>query len=187
MRSIALKAKAILDNYVPHVENRGEIVDKIIERIKSADLSPMRNFVKYDRRKISQLQNNIIDSLKELNKSFSGENKMCNDHGDSADIYGEIGDYCVIVEIDATRADQIAKKLVSRTALILEKKIIYIALCYPRGGKNALQEVKKYFVYCRSILLNIDSTSSFTGLLIQGEKSKRFYKKITYAKLQIYT
>jgi hypothetical protein len=55
---------------------------------------------------------------------------------DEVDIYGTFSsediESAVIIELDKWRADQVAKKFVSRFALTLEQPIIYIALCY--GG-----------------------------------------------------
>ena len=64
----------------------------------------------------------------------------CND---SVDIFASDSvDWEIIIEIDAARADQVAKKIVSRFFHIsesVEKAVIYIALCYP-GTKRTSEE-----------------------------------------------
>ncbi|MCV6612227.1 MAG: hypothetical protein OIF55_15760 [Amphritea sp.] len=70
---------------------------------------------------------------------------------DSIDIYGECKDFVVALELDKNRADQVAKKFVSRVALMPSKKIYFISLCYPGTEKMNLNECLKYFGYCSNL------------------------------------
>lgn len=75
---------------------------------------------------------------------------------DRIDIYGRPktnSDYSVVIELDTHRADQVAKKFLSRLALLIDKKIIYLSLCYPGTKKMSIKECEKYFKYC-SIVSN---------------------------------
>lgn len=69
---------------------------------------------------------------------------------DSVDIFGSGDGLNVVVELDKHRADQVAKKFVSRSALF-EEPIFYISLCYPGTSKMNPIECKKYFNYCKII------------------------------------
>lgn len=60
-------------------------------------------------------------------------------------------EWLVIIEYDAARADQVAKKFVSRVAQIPHNNTIYIACCYSGTRSMSLSEVNKYFSYISSI------------------------------------
>jgi len=84
---------------------------------------------------------------------------------DSIDIYGRHTDFEIIIELDKYRADQIAKKFLSRSALFNDKKIIYIALCYGGTAKMSAPEAIKYFTYCNTISLRLENL--FAGLIVE--------------------
>jgi hypothetical protein len=67
---------------------------------------------------------------------------------DSIDIFGQGQDFVVVIELDAHRADQVAKKFVSRVAILSSTTIYYISLCYPGTKKMSIPECNKYFDYC---------------------------------------
>lgn len=71
-------------------------------------------------------------------------------NGERVDIYGESStkDYDVVIELDAHRADQVAKKFVSRMAMFIDRKVIYISICYTGTNKMNVKETEKYFGYC---------------------------------------
>lgn len=107
---------------------------------------------------------------------------------DRADILiPNVQEYTVIIEIDATRADQVAKKMMSRFswAIQTQKKIygregndikeeisipadsiVYVSLLYP--GTNAMnpEECKKYFVMGAEVLTKLNSNNIFIGYII---------------------
>ncbi|WP_442765419.1 hypothetical protein [Sulfurospirillum cavolei] len=68
---------------------------------------------------------------------------------DAIDIYGKTEGFIIIIELDKHRADQVAKKFISRSALFANEKIFYISLCYPGTEKMSKPETIKYFEYCQ--------------------------------------
>ena len=95
---------------------------------------------------------------------------------DSIDIYGESKSDVCIIEIDATRADQVAKKFLSRYALcILNQKnhaqnILYMALLYP-DTQNGKPECEKFLRYCYDILIKTDAKNvNVVGIYIDTTK-----------------
>lgn len=93
---------------------------------------------------------------------------------DSVDVYGENSTEICIIEIDAARGDQVAKKAFSRTALWgltkqNSKAIIYVALLYPHKTANPI-ECEKYVRFANSILRKIDSNSMAVGIYIDNDQ-----------------
>ncbi len=92
-------------------------------------------------------------------------------HGDSLDLFGKSNhksDYSIVIEFDAHRADQVAKKFVSRVALLSDRNIIYIAMCYPVKSEVSKKECEKYFNYCNivSSLISMEKNETiFAGIL----------------------
>ncbi len=85
---------------------------------------------------------------------------------DAIDIYGKSNDQSVIIEIDKHRADQVAKKFVSRSALFIGSgKLLYISLCYPGTSSMSTAECIKYFGYCR--LLSDCMGNEYAGFIIE--------------------
>ncbi|MFV0366353.1 MAG: hypothetical protein ACK5JS_07620 [Mangrovibacterium sp.] len=76
------------------------------------------------RTQIEHLQTLIIGLLEKEHIDFEwkSEHKI-SDNRDSVDIYGNRNNEIVIIELDKWRADQVAKKLISRTALMIDKKM----------------------------------------------------------------
>lgn|GEM_PF-1455774 len=84
---------------------------------------------------------------------------------DSIDIYGESEDFVVAIELDKNRADQVAKKFVSRIALLPDKKVYFISLCYPGTERMNLNECVKYFGYCSNLAKRMSGV--YAGLVIE--------------------
>ena len=84
---------------------------------------------------------------------------------DSIDIFGSNDSLNVAIEIDKHRADQVAKKFVSRSALLLGKKIFYISLCYPGTSNMNASECKKYFTYCKNLSKQIGN--EYAGFIVE--------------------
>jgi hypothetical protein len=83
------------------------------------------------------------------NVDWEQERRPIPDQGDSVDIFGTGDNFVVAIELDAHRADQVAKKFVSRMALLpIDKTIYYVSLCYPGTKRMSKKECKKYFGYC---------------------------------------
>ena len=127
---------------------------------------------------VSYLQESIKEYLQLKMKAFSWktEYKPCKSNGDRIDIYGDSdeSDYKVVIELDAHRADQVAKKFLSRMALLENENVIYIALCYPGTKNMSVNETKKYFNYCTTItnLLSKNSkvTKTFSGIILKNKQ-----------------
>lgn len=74
---------------------------------------------------------------------------------DSIDIFGRGAGFVVVVELDKNRADQVAKKFVSRMALLPSTRVYFVSLCYPGTDKMNKAECAKYFGYCSSLALRM--------------------------------
>lgn len=98
----------------------------------------------------------------EIEKTAKGRSEK-----DSIDILGKAkGSPDWIIEIDATRSDQVSQKMLSRMALWgLQSPIQYVAILYPdtQNGKNACE---KYLRYGNAILKKINNKSSVTGIFV---------------------
>ena len=66
--------------------------------------------------------------------------------------------------MDAHRADQVAKKFLSRSALFINENIIYLSLCYPGTNSMNKKECVKYFDYCSTISKILSDNSSYNKL-----------------------
>jgi len=88
---------------------------------------------------------------------------------DSADIWADLGKYEMIVEIDATRADQVAKKMLSRFCYssLINKPIIYVALLYQGTKSMNPEECKKYFQMGYEVLKDINPENVLIGYIIE--------------------
>lgn len=133
--------------------------------------------------KMQNVKDNLQSSLKEhLEQVFRGcypqltwivEKKLegCND---SVDIYAsDSSDWEIIIEIDAARADQVAKKIVSRYSHISESRknnILYIALCYPGTERMNLNECEKFMYYGKKIIKKIHGNAFFISAFVKDDK-----------------
>lgn len=77
----------------------------------------------------------LQDSIPSLSLSWKMEYAPSKNQKDSIDIYGESEAFVVATELDKNRADQVAKKFVSRVALLPYKKVYF----YP-SATQALKE-----------------------------------------------
>lgn len=115
---------------------------------------------------ISPLVNYLNDELSTLGYKFSTEtvatiNNDKKQSTDRYDIYGEaIGKPIIIIEVDTHRADQVAKKVVSRLSFNLDAEVLYVALVYPNNHQNKNAEKKECMKYFR---LANDLFSIFTA------------------------
>ncbi|WP_313375260.1 hypothetical protein [Chishuiella sp.] len=93
------------------------------------------------------LQNEVSTINWELEKQPSKKYK------DAVDIFGydSTNKINIVIELDTTRADQVAKKFTSRQALLADKNLLYISVCYPGTKKMSSNECAKYFEYCAQI------------------------------------
>jgi hypothetical protein len=135
-----------------------EIKNKLVEVLtgfefkKETYITPKKH---HNKTITKELHTDILNYLESNFPIFNWEieYKPSNLYKDSIDIFGESesNDVKIIIELDAWRADQVAKKFLSRSALFLEDNLIYVSLCYP-GTKNMSQnECQKYFTYCKNL------------------------------------
>ena len=83
---------------------------------------------------------------------------------DSIDIFGKGEEFVVAIELDKNRADQVAKKFVSRMAILPETIVYFISLCYPGTEKMNKSECKKYFNYCSTLAVRMNN--HYAGFII---------------------
>ncbi len=109
--------------------------------------------------------------------------------GDSAHIYApdlrdypdltDSHDWEIIIEIDAARADQVAKKIVSRFAHISKSQtsnIVYMVLCYPGTKRMPLHDCKKYINYGEELLKKVHGNAFFISAFVKKDKDTDKYK-----------
>ena len=98
-----------------------------------------------------------------LTDSHDGFNDKC-------DIFVETECYILIVELDTTRANQVAKKMLSRFyyADKCAKPTIYVCLLYPGTNSMNPNECIKYMHMGKDVILSMNSSNRFIGGFING-------------------
>jgi hypothetical protein len=84
---------------------------------------------------------------------------------DSIDIFGRGAGFVVVIELDKSRADQVAKKFISRIALLPSIKIYFVSLCYPGTDRMNSSECEKYFGYCSALALR--TGNHYAGFIVE--------------------
>lgn len=175
------------------VENN--VLSAITKAVKECDpIEPVPNVKNGKRARIVVFQEYLRDVLKDKGFTDYDCEKLIFKDGlsgtvyadiqDRADVYAKKDDYEIIIEIDATRADQVAKKMVSRLSyhLLTGKEhpgLIYVALLYPGTGNMNADECIKYFIFGQTIISQFQD-SSFIGCLIDNTtKTVTDYRKST--------
>jgi len=122
---------------------------------------------------VEQFQKDLKDQMNNCSTEYCWEIEQKakgRSEKDSIDILGKAkGLPNWIIEIDATRSDQVSQKLLSRIALWgLKEPIKYIAILYPdtTNGKNACE---KYLRYGNEIIRKINKNSSVCGIFIDPQ------------------
>ena len=116
--------------------------------------------------KVEYLQNYILEHLEKKHPDFKWKTEhQVSEKRDSIDVFGERGNEILIIELDKWRADQVAKKLISRTAIMIDKKIGFISLCYGGTEKMNKNECLKFFKYGNIILSKLNNY--YGGLIIE--------------------
>ncbi|MBP6422520.1 MAG: hypothetical protein KA271_06490 [Propionivibrio sp.] len=100
--------------------------------------------------RVKGLQSSIMAALKRAFPRIEWTDEYCPNsmYRDRIDIFGKGREYVVVVELDTTRADQVAKKFVSRSAILAAKQVYYLSVCYPGTDNMNAAECKKYFGFC---------------------------------------
>lgn len=107
----------------------------------------------------SALKSSIQDVEWSMEYSPSPKNR------DSIDIFGRGTGFVVVIELDKSRADQVAKKFVSRLALLPSTKVYFVSLCYPGTERMNLSECEKYFGYCSALALR--TSNHYAGFIVE--------------------
>ena len=93
---------------------------------------------------------------------------------DRCDVYAATSTYQIIVELDATRADQVAKKMLSRyyyaNKMANGKPTVYICLLYPGTDSMNPTECVKYMGMGKELLLAMNSANRFIGGFLKEGK-----------------
>lgn len=160
-------------------------MEKTIEKIKSCIKNCASGEICTLAGKDLRLQGVIVNEfsnqlITELNKEVSmflweQDHRIRKENKDSIDIFGQEDNACVIIELSKPRADMVAKKMLSRFSCYLEKKIIYIAICYPGTKKMNPNECIKYFKYGKDLLSKINIQSKLVGCIIKDYNDIHFY------------
>jgi len=116
---------------------------------------------------VADFQDKVTDRLSRALTDISWETEFSPSatKRDSIDIYGQSNDFVVAIELDKNRADQVAKKFVSRIALLPNTKIYFISLCYPGTDRMNKSECIKYFGYCSD--LSVRMGNDYAGFVVE--------------------
>lgn len=152
------------------------ITDFVTRRIENCLTSKMRKQLSGDlprtHKDIERFQNMLAKCLgTDATLGENIEKRLFKDSKDSADIWIDNPnneEYELIVEIDATRADQVAKKMLSRFrySVDCEKPLIYVALLYKGTSSMNSEECKKYFQMGATVLRKLDERNILIGYII---------------------
>ena len=145
--------KIIIENKSSN--NSSGYQQKIIEVLKNLKYTD-----KVYKGKVDELQAVIYDLLvlKMTDWKWKIEESISIKYKDRVDIIGENekDNSVIVLELDASRADQVAKKFVSRQSLLADRNLLYISVCYPGTKKMSSTECAKYFEFCSKITEMLD-------------------------------
>ncbi len=153
-------------------ENCDELLSGVLDCITSIDCtSSFSSHIGTDqaaqKTTVALFQHVLLDKLEKSLTDISWSQEFCPSDSarDSIDIFGQKGEIAIAIEMDKNRADQVAKKFVSRSALLKGRKLYFISLCYPGTERMNINECTKYFGYCRDLadLMNF----SYAALVIK--------------------
>ena len=115
---------------------------------------------------VARFQNDLCDKLSSeiIEIEWELEYQPNIDARDAIDIFGISENFVIAIELDKHRADQVAKKFISRSALLSNKTIFFISLCYPGTTNMQINETKKYFKYCK--ILSEKIGNDYAGFII---------------------
>ena len=126
----------------------------------------------------SQMRSDFDKIKKEFQETLASnlkgkiEHRLFSDKNDRADVWVDKDDYEVIIEIDAARADQVGKKMLSRycySARISPKPVVYVALLYQGTTSMNQGECEKYFQMGYEVLKKINDDNIFIGYIISNQ------------------
>lgn len=166
---------------------------KMIDNICSASLQAVNHIINHlkrgktgDHSNVDLFQASVCQLLNGCNNRYSWacEQKGPSKTGDRIDILGtpnSKGDNKWVIEIDATRHDQLATKFVSRMAIMsLNKPINYVALLYPGPDSiraNSKSMCEKYVFFANLIANKLGSRVYGIYIDVNVGKNKNEDKK----------
>lgn len=134
--------------------------------------SHMNRTNKSDHKEVERFQACVCESLNNdaMSKGYRWKTEIINKSvidNDRIDIWGKNKDERWIIEIDAARADQVAKKLFSRIAIWGKDKgpIKYVAVLYPHT-QDEVYQCKKYVRYGNDILSKREDGSFAAAIFV---------------------
>jgi len=147
---------------------------------KTANVVPMSAKPSLEKKRLFQatLMKELKEMLEDCNKaeiefqlSDLTKTEGCA-YNDRCDVFVETSEFCFMVEIDTTRADQVAKKMLSRYyySRKISKPVIYLCLLYPGTSKMNPNECVKYMTMGKEIFQSLDNRNQFMGGFINGKK-----------------
>lgn len=145
-----------------------KIYQQLLDILDSFDYTSSFSIQGSKRDKVKKLQNDLCGALESTIRSmiWETEHNLSFDYNDSADIFGSNNNAQVIIELDTTRADQVAKKMLSRFYYCFDTPTIYVSLLYPGTKKMNVHECEKYFKYGKKLLAGINKNTMFVGIIL---------------------
>lgn len=139
----------------------------LANHLKRTDLNGHDNIKEYQEGICAELNKTVPDYL------WYSEYKAIPLTQDRIDIYGKPKrnkNKQVVIEIDASRKDQIATKFMSRLSLVgLNEPLLYVALLYPDTQRD-INTCRKYIKYANNIAKKINNKSSAIGVFVDVNK-----------------
>lgn len=155
----------------------------LVNHLKRTNLNGHDNIKKYQKDICVELSKTVPNYLWEI------EYKADQSVQDSIDIYGKPDDNKnkqVVIEIDASRHDQIATKFMSRLSLVgLNKPLLYVALLYPDTRRD-INTCQKYIKYANNIAKKINKKSSAIGMFVDVNKITGSSKTKNYVEVWVF-
>ena len=152
--------------------NTDSLLEQIIDAIESVEcknyFSDHIGKSQNDQKEIvSNFQKAVLDSLanKVTIAKWQLEYLPSTNTRDSIDIFGQTESSVIAIELDKHRADQVAKKFVSRVATLPNTNVYFVSLCYPGTAKMSKSETVKYFGYCSNLAQRIGTV--YAGFIIE--------------------
>jgi len=137
-------------------------------RVKKAQVQKVKGAI------VKEFQSELHEKLNKIfeSKGWLKEEKISLHSKDRVDLSFKIVldsiAYKVVIELDTSRGDQIAKKFVSRTSHTINEATIYFAFCYPGTEKMPDGDFKKILMHCQNITSKLhteDVPRLFIGLI----------------------
>lgn len=162
------------DTNNPHLGNEAKrFIDHIAATLLAVDCasafaSLLGSGQPVQREIIKTFQNALCAQLNESNPAaacaWQAEVRASEKYRDAFDLYLRPTldgvTYHVIIELDKPRADQVAKKFLSRVSHTINEPLIYVTFCYPGTNKMSKPETIKYFGYFATLVTKMNTAAT---------------------------